>query len=760
MCLVLSFLTVCLETYLSALEIYENIEQGFWSDNAQVTGVDFENGAARIVLLADLPDEYREGVKFVLTLQALGLMSGKLTRSILWQLFSGEMEVPDLFGLVIQNMDIMPDIDGFLEMFNTARQAASSAFEREPDAKPPEGSLRELTDEEIIVFADGGYPTQKVDSPSTHDWENTLATISVSLAAENVMENPALKREAKGLVLSYGRTIGDISTRYRAQMNLLYHITYLGEEYEDVYKEAYLALCVNGGVSKYTIENAPPDGVLQVLIDGVHEHISCQAPSVENAMLDVSRIVDKALSGVLGTDVQEQSQRLIYQSSSELRDRINGGDILNFEQGLALGLTINSTELLRIHTEKSLITIAGPGSGKTQCHVLPNLNSFNGAAIVLDIKGECFRHSYKWRKENVGPIIPFAPTTGSKSARYNPLSFISQDENQVWEDSRLLAELLIVPKNQHDPTWETQGRQLLTMIIAYVVYLPDERRNMASVLDLLNGIGFEDALEILTKEVSPFPSAMRRTAHNFKRMKADAEKQFQGVVSGALQHLAIWEGPVVERLTSTSDWSPLDFRKSPAPTLFLIIKPNEIETYAPLLRVIIAQHVRMLMQEEPDRTAPPVLFMLDELPRLGRMEPIREALEVGRSYRLQLWMFAQFVGQLSDAYGKEIAEGMIESCGVRMYMNPGQETAEKLSKALGTRENMLTGKTEPVVTPQALTGPDWKDDILVFATGEKPLRLKKAFFHEMREQPDEPEPTRNLTEQDITERELAARNRL
>lgn len=408
------------------------------------------------------------------------------------------------------------------------------------------------------------------------------------------------------------------------------------------------------------------------------------------------------------------------------------GGTLSSIEGLVIGQA--NTGTIKFSSEKSLITIASPGSGKTQCHVLPNLNAFKGAAIVLDIKGECALNSAKWRKDNVGPVILFAPANEQGTKRYNPLSFISQDPKHVWEEARLLAELLIVPKSQSDPTWENQARQLLTLLISYVIYLPEDRRNMSSVLDLLNDMGLDDALANTLVEGAPFPSAMRRTANNFKRMKETAEKQFSGVVSGALQHLGIWEGPLVEKLTSTSDWSPMDFRSSTPPTLYLIIPPNQIETYAPLVRVIIAQHVRMLMQKEPDREAPPVLFMLDELPRLGKMEPIREALEVGRSYRLQLWMFAQFAGQLYDAYGKEIAEGMIESCGVRMYMNAGQETAEKLSKALGTKENMLTGKTEPVVTPQALTGPEWKDDILVFATGEKPLRLKKSFFHEQQQQ--------------------------
>jgi type IV secretion system protein VirD4 len=38
----------------------------------------------------------------------------------------------------------------------------------------------------------------------------------------------------------------------------------------------------------------------------------------------------------------------------------------------------------------SLITIAPPGSGKTQCHVIPNLLTWTGPAVVLDLSGDIY----------------------------------------------------------------------------------------------------------------------------------------------------------------------------------------------------------------------------------------------------------------------------------------------------------------------------------------------------------------------------------
>lgn len=399
---------------------------------------------------------------------------------------------------------------------------------------------------------------------------------------------------------------------------------------------------------------------------------------------------------------------------------------------LFLGLLKGQHEIFQA-ADTSLVTIAPPGRGKSQCHVIPNLLSYQGPIIVLDVKGECFDASAEWRRENVGPVYRFDPDSPEKSSSYNPLAFISTDEEEIWDDAQLIADMLIVPGNSRDETWEIQGSDFLTLALAYTVtkaYALDEEPNMETVLDLVNGIDLDDMLETASDRGNPFPPAMRRTATKFKNMRETAGKQFEGVLSGATQHLRVWNSPKLNRVIQKCDWKPENFRSPPYPTLYLCISPNEIQRFSPVLRVIIGQHVRRLFKAPYERQEPAVLFMLDEMPRLGKMEPIREALETGRSYGIKLWMFAQYEGQIRDAYGTEIANGMIGACGVRIYMNPDADTAKRLSDQLGERESILDGKKVPLVTPQELNGPEWRNSMLVLADGEKPLRLEKQFAYE------------------------------
>lgn len=379
--------------------------------------------------------------------------------------------------------------------------------------------------------------------------------------------------------------------------------------------------------------------------------------------------------------------------------------------------------------EKSLITVAPPGAGKTQCCVLPNLASYAGSVVVLDIKGECLRET-KSKREQFGNVKVFNPQEPHNSASYNPLYLIPDDIDLVWEESRYLAELLVPKPTVGEQTWVNHGRHLLTLILSHItLHLDTSAKHMELVLDYISGILLEETLAELS-EANDVPAPLKRAATKFHNMLERSPKQFEGILSGASEALAIWEGIGIGKITKSSDWMPSDLRQSRPLSLFLQVTPNAIETYSPLLRVIIGQHVRELLRVEPEREKLlPILFMLDELPRLGNMEPIREALEVGRSYGLKLWMFVQYVGQLEKAYGYEIAHGMISNCGLRSYMNIDTELANKLSREIGEREGLFDGKKHPLVTPQELSGPSWSDSILAIATGEYPVRLEKSFFH-------------------------------
>lgn len=386
----------------------------------------------------------------------------------------------------------------------------------------------------------------------------------------------------------------------------------------------------------------------------------------------------------------------------------------------------DASRLMTFDGQGSLITVAPPGSGKTQCHVIPNLLTWPGPAVVLDIKGEIYAATSGWRRANVGPVYRFDPLNPAKSHAYNPLLAVSDDPDQLWEDSRFLADMLIVPGGKSkDPFWESRARDVLTAAIAATVRdNPSEERGMGKVLDILHGVGWSNFLMAL-KVAADVPT-MVRAGNSLGEMDS---KMRDSVLQTALASLSAWEGARIARATSKSDWSPADLRVGGNPTIYICIAPNQIDSYVSMLRVIIAQHIRALTSQLPDREGHPILFVLDELPRLRHMPPVEEALEIGRQYGIKLWMFTQSLGQLETAY--ENAEGMVGSCAVRMFMNPSlhDETAQKLSDDMGYRESVIDGTRVKRVEANVLAGPEFKDMVIVMASGAEPARVRKHYAY-------------------------------
>ncbi|MCB1809915.1 MAG: type IV secretory system conjugative DNA transfer family protein, partial [Candidatus Competibacteraceae bacterium] len=201
-------------------------------------------------------------------------------------------------------------------------------------------------------------------------------------------------------------------------------------------------------------------------------------------------------------------------------DQNSGSLILGPLEGTATDLCYSG--------EGSLITIAPSGTGKTQCHVLPNLLNYPGPVVVLDVKGECYDKTAKWRSENVGPVYRFAPFDSDNSACFNPLSFVRNDPEYVWEDAAFLVDMLLVTQNEKDPTWEESAKNLLTCIIAWAVTYK-EAPGLEAVLDVLGGLHWDEFInESLTGENSP--RQLTRRANAFLEMTETAPKQRQGIL--------------------------------------------------------------------------------------------------------------------------------------------------------------------------------------------------------------------------------------
>ena len=76
------------------------------------------------------------------------------------------------------------------------------------------------------------------------------------------------------------------------------------------------------------------------------------------------------------------------------------------------------------------LIVAPTGRGKTTGFVIPNLLTWQGSAVTLDVKGECFEATARHRAAQGDKVYRFAPTDweGKRTHRYNPLLRIYRTE--------------------------------------------------------------------------------------------------------------------------------------------------------------------------------------------------------------------------------------------------------------------------------------------------------------------------------------------
>jgi type IV secretion system protein VirD4 len=391
---------------------------------------------------------------------------------------------------------------------------------------------------------------------------------------------------------------------------------------------------------------------------------------------------------------------------------------------LRLGVLDGTNVWLNYPRDTSILTLAPAGSGKTRCVAVPNLLRWPGAAVVLDVKGEIYDLTSKYRS-TIGPVIRFSPLDPEHSHCYNPLSFIRREAEYVMEDSVKVATNIIPPgsggeKNQF---YENTSRDIITAIIADMAFWhKPEDRQVARIHSILNRVGWDEFLDRLRK--NPEIEELRDNGVGWAHENPET---LSNSLAFARQSVSFWKGPSIAKVTSRSDWHPLDLRGGRRPTIYICINVEDIKNYASFLRVFIDQHINALMTVKiPPEGLEPILFCLDEFPRLGGMETMETALSFGRGYGLRMWLFAQDMDQIEHSY--KTSKTIVGNCAVRTFMKPTPITAAQLAEEIG-KEGVASGADEQSsVSAQELAGPAFENLIVALGASAKPAKLRKVDF--------------------------------
>ncbi len=269
-------------------------------------------------------------------------------------------------------------------------------------------------------------------------------------------------------------------------------------------------------------------------------------------------------------------------------------------------------EILCYDGPEHQLLIGASRSGKGRGHVVPTLLTWGGSAVVLDVKGELAfgdeRHGFPGTagfRATLGPSIYFAPTRAD-SACYNPFFEARRGANEV-RDVQNIVEAIVNPHGEThgaETFWNNSGKNLLTGLVLHVLYAePLHRKNLATVREKLRDLDataqeMRTTLHRRNPETNQ-PEVHPEVLHAAESYLAGEERLRSGIKATAESFFGLFADPLVAEKTATSDFRVADLMCGERPvTLFLQPPPSDVERLMPLMRLVINQVSRGLMESQ------------------------------------------------------------------------------------------------------------------------------------------------------------------
>ena len=382
--------------------------------------------------------------------------------------------------------------------------------------------------------------------------------------------------------------------------------------------------------------------------------------------------------------------------------------------------------------------LGGSGSGKTSTVLLDTLlanfatgrNAFQ--TFCIDIKGEISQKSTFAYDENVLIVDPSDRTTVGWDVYYRLHDNPSDD--LIIEAIEEVSQALIISTNPKDNFFVENARTMFTGLLVYYF------KQGESFIDSVNKI-LESEIKFLIAEIikNSEPSDL-----HYKYLAKFAGKDAESV-----------EDCMVELTTSLSVFSESDIKfcfrdnyqkASPysfkeGKSVFLAIPEYMLESYKAIMRLCTVQTLKELERRSEEETTP-MLLIIDEFARLGRMEGIFNALATLRSKKVMVMLAFQSLAQCEVIYSKAESRVLMENCRIKAICECSDDESSKTisgwcGKYRDKKETLNGGKNQhksytyedkPIVEPADLITLVKKEEEILVVSGIGYLRPKKCYY--------------------------------
>ena len=415
-------------------------------------------------------------------------------------------------------------------------------------------------------------------------------------------------------------------------------------------------------------------------------------------------------------------------------------------------------KLIQFSGQQFVILAAPTRSGKGVGIVIPNLLTYQGSMVVLDIKQENFDLTSGYRqtelKQEVFLFNPFAED--GRTHRWNPLTYVSSDKNFRVSDLMSIAAMLYPDGSADQKFWVSQSRNAF---LAFTLYQLEKREHqqqdglpqnlqvpctLGAIYRLSSGNGkdLKQYLQGLSQE--SFLSQDAKTA--FANLLSQADDTFSSIMGSFKEPLNAWINPIVDAATSGDDFLLTDLRKKKM-TVYVGILPNKLAESRLIVNLLFSQIINMNTKELPQNNPDlkyQCLLLMDEFTSIGKVDIIASAVSYMAGYNIRLLPIVQSMAQLDATYGRESARTLMTNHALQIVYTPReQQDANDYSEMLGyttvKKRNVTRGREtsyseveerRALMLPQELKAMNANKEIFLYEGIPYPVMCDKIRYYE------------------------------
>jgi type IV secretion system protein VirD4 len=325
-----------------------------------------------------------------------------------------------------------------------------------------------------------------------------------------------------------------------------------------------------------------------------------------------------------------------------------------------------------------VLVVGGAGSGKSTCIAMPTLEKWGGTIFAIDIKGELTEHWNRINDKNRPTKIFNLTKEKGVFSTYDPFQFLKEDDEindgaNLVQNVREIAHAIIpLPPDTKEPFWIQSAQHVLTAALLYGY------KSGVSFLASLYSILEMPIWDLIKKINKSGVIEAQLHVNQFKEIEKPEDNRMLAGISAELSNRVMvfaTDSRIMDELTPSENaikWTDLDTHN-----IFLKIDEDKLGQWDGVVSMMLTQLIRSLERRmdkkydtdgnplilsEHGEVIHPTLLLLDEFPRLGKVDVIQNAVATLRSKGVTICLIIQSLTQLDRIYGKVSRQIIVDNC--------------------------------------------------------------------------------------------------